>query len=84
MASAILITVNSGKCIKHVSTVTPYSLKYRLASAKVQALSLSYTMVMSGLSNVQADNPWYNKACGLSYVQADNPWYNYFIPPKSV
>ena len=21
---------------------------------------------------------------GLSYVQADNPWYKYFIPPTSV
>ena len=23
-------------------------------------------------------------ASGLSYVQADNPWYNYSIPPTSV
>ena len=40
----------------------------------------SYTM---GCPPVRRDNPR-ALASGLSYVQADNPWYNYFIPPTSV
>ena len=42
--------------------------------------STSYTM---GCLPVREDNPR-ALASGLSYVQADNPWYNYFIPPTSV
>ena len=40
----------------------------------------SYTM---GCPPVRGDNPR-ALASGLSYVQADNPWYNYFILPTSV
>ena len=43
-------------------------------------LSNSYTM---GCPPVRGDNPQ-ALASGLSYVQADNPWYNYFIPPTSM
>ena len=43
-------------------------------------VSNSYTM---GCPPVRGDNPR-ALASGLSYVQADNPWYNYFMPPTSV
>ena len=40
-------------------------------------LRTSYTM---GCPSVREDNPLAAVASGLSYVQADNPWYNYFTP----
>ena len=43
-------------------------------------ISNGYTI---GCPPVRGDNPR-ALASGLSYVQADNPWYNYFIPPTSV
>ena len=43
-------------------------------------LCISSTM---GCPPVREDNPR-ALASGLSYVQAGNPWYNYFIPPLSV
>ena len=36
-----------------------------------------------GCPPVREDNPRAS-ASGLSFVQANNPWYNYFIPPPSV
>ena len=36
-----------------------------------------------GYPPVGEDNPP-ALASGLSYVQANNPWYNYLIPPTSV
>ena len=36
-----------------------------------------------GCPPVRGDNPR-ALASGLSNVQADNPWYNYSIPPTSV
>ena len=43
-------------------------------------LSNSYTM---GCPPVCVDNPQ-ALVSGLSYVQVDNPWYNHIIPPTSV
>ena len=51
-----------------------------IKTTKIWILSNSYTM---GCPPVSGDNPR-ALASGLSYVQADNPWYNYFIPPTSV
>ena len=53
-------------------------LKYRQLAIFV--LSNSYTMVCPP---VRGDNPR-ALASGLSPVQADEPWYNYFIPLSSM
>ena len=49
-------------------------------AGRLDARSTSYTMCCPP---VREDNPR-ALASGLSYVQADNPWYNHFIPPISV
>ena len=53
---------------------------FRALKMSSQAICDSYTMVCPP---ILGDNPRV-LASGLSPVQAEEPWYNYFMPPSSV
>ena len=71
---ALIKPVQTSLCSCDVSLV--------FAAVNTQYISTGYTCAI-GCPPVREDNPR-ALASGLSLVQADNPWYNYFIPPTSV